>query len=65
MQQYTETLCATQQQMNLTTSILQDIPTFDGQDATKLEDWLSDIEAAVDILKGKAMHAWLRPNHMA
>ena len=32
-------------------SLIQDIPTFDGQDTTKLEDWLSDIEMAADILK--------------
>ena len=37
--------------MNLTTSLLQDIPTFDGWDTTKLEDSLSDIESAADILK--------------
>ena len=36
--------------MNLTTTLLQDIPTFDGQDITKLEDWPSDVEIAVDIL---------------
>ena len=51
MQKYTNTLCTTQWQMNLTTSLLQDIPTFDGWDTTKLEDWLSDIEMATDILK--------------
>ena len=28
MQKYTDTLCTTQQQMNLTTSLLQDIPIF-------------------------------------
>ena len=32
-------------------SLLPDIPTFDGWDTTKLEDWLSDIETAVYILK--------------
>ena len=37
--------------MKLTTSLLLDIHTFDCQDTTKLEDWLSDIETAVDILK--------------
>ena len=29
--------------------LLQDIPTFGGWDTIKLEDWLSDIETAVDI----------------
>ena len=50
MQKYTYTLWATQQQTNLTTSLLQDI-TFDGWDSTKLEDWLTDLELAADILK--------------
>ena len=36
--------------MNLTTSLFQDIYTFDGWDTTKLEDWLSDTETEVDIL---------------
>ena len=31
--------------------LLQDIPTFDGWNITKLEDWLSDIKMAADILK--------------
>ena len=30
--------------------MLQDIPTFDGQDSLKLEDWFMDIEIAADIL---------------
>ena len=51
MQKYTDTWHATQQQMNLTTSFLHDIPTFDGWDTMKLEDWLSDIEMAANILK--------------
>ena len=51
MQQSMDTLGATQRQTNLTTSLLQDIHTFDGWDTTKLEDWLSDIERVVDILK--------------
>ena len=51
MQQYTDTLYITQMQMNLTISLLQDIHTFDGQDTTKFEDWLSDIETAAGILK--------------
>ena len=51
MQQYTDTPCGTQWQTNVITSLLQDVPTIDGWDTTKLEDWLSDIETAVDILK--------------
>ena len=30
--------------------MFQDIPTFDGQDSQKLEDWFMDIETATDIL---------------
>ena len=59
MQQYTDTLCTTQWQMNLITSLFQDIPTFDGWDTTKLEGWLSDTETAVDILKEEpCMPGW-------
>ena len=51
MQGYTYTLCNIQWQTKLTMSLLQDISTFDGQDITKLEDWLSDIEMEAHILK--------------
>ena len=51
MQQYTDTLCVTQWQTNLTTSLLQDITMFDSQDTSKLEDWLINIETAADILR--------------
>ena len=49
MQVYTDTLHVTQKESHLTT-MLQDIPTFDGQDSSKLEDWFMDIETATDIL---------------
>ena len=49
MQVYTDTLCATKMESNLTTTMLQDIPTFGGQDSSKLEDWSMDIETATDI----------------
>ena len=45
---HTQTLCATQRESNLTTTILQDIPTFDGQDSSKLEDWFMDIETVAN-----------------
>ena len=51
MQQCIDSLCTTQQQMNLTTALLQGIPTFHGWDTTKLGDWLSNIETAAIILK--------------
>ena len=50
-----DTLYATQRESNLTTTMLQDIPTFDGQDS-KLEDWLIDIETAGDILTESHTH---------
>ena len=43
MQKYTDTLCVTQCQTNLTMSLLQDILTFNRWDTTKMEDWLSNI----------------------
>ena len=51
MQGYTDTLHATQRESNLITTILQDIPTFDGQNSSKLEDWLINIETTADILR--------------
>ena len=54
MQKYTDTLCTTV--TNLTTSLLQDILTFDGQDTMTLKDWLSDIETAAEILKESWAH---------
>ena len=50
MQAYTDTLHATQRESNITTTMLQDIPTFDGQDSSKLEDWFMDIATTADIL---------------
>ena len=37
MQTYINTLIATQTEANLTTTMLQDIPIFNGQDSSKLE----------------------------
>ena len=56
MQAYTDTLHTTQKEANLTTSLLQDISGFDGQDSTKLEDWLMDMETATDILTESHTH---------
>ena len=49
IQQYTDTLCTTQKQSNLTNSLLPDVPVFNEHDSTKLEDWLTDIEMAADL----------------
>ena len=50
MQAYADILHTTQRESNLNMSMLQDMPTFDGQDSLKLRDWLIDIETAADIL---------------
>ena len=42
-------LCIAQKEMNLTNSLLQDIVIFSEHDSTKLEEWLTDIEIAVDL----------------
>ena len=47
--QYTNTLCTTEKQTNLTNSLLQDIIVFNKHDSTKLENWLMDIETAADL----------------
>ena len=36
-------------QTNFTNTLIQDIPIFKGNDSTWLEDWLVDIETAVDL----------------
>ena len=43
---YTDTLCNAQKKTSLESSLLQDIPTLNGQDSSQLEDWLTDIETA-------------------
>ena len=44
-----DTLCSAQKQANFTNTLIQDIPIFNGNDATQLEDWLVDIETAADL----------------
>ena len=46
---YTKTLCTTQKKTSLESSLLQDIPTLNGQDSSQLEDWLTDIEMASEL----------------
>ena len=56
--QYTDTLFTTQKLTNVTNSILQDINVFNEYDLTKLEEWLTDIERAVDLTNENwAIHA--------
>ena len=61
VQAYTDTLHATQ--ANLTITMLQDIPTFYGQDSSKLEDWFMDIEAATDVLTESCTHLTEAKSH--
>ena len=46
---YTNTLCTAQKKTSLESSLLQDIPTLNGQDSSQLEDWLTDIETASEL----------------
>ena len=50
---YTETLCTAEKKTSLESSLLQDIPTLNGQDSSQLQDWLTDIETASE-LTGKS-----------
>ena len=56
LQKYSDTLCTTQRQTTLSTYLLHDIPIFEGQATTVLEDKLSDIKTAADILKESPVH---------
>ena len=47
---YTDTLCNAQKKTSLESSLLQDIPTLNGNDSSQLEDWLTDIEAASELM---------------
>ena len=49
LDRYTETLCTTQKKTSLESSLLQDIPTLNGQDSSQLEDWLTDIETTSEL----------------
>ena len=53
LNKYTDTLSNTQKKTSFVNSLLQDITVLNGNDASKLEDWLTDIEAASD-LTGKS-----------
>ena len=49
LQQYMETLCSAQKQTNFAKTLIQDIPIYNGNDSTKLEDWLVDIETTANL----------------
>ena len=48
LKKYTYTLCNAQKKMSLENSLLQDIPILNGNDSSQLEDWLTDIETALE-----------------
>ena len=50
LDKYTDTLCTAQKKTSLESSLLQDIPTLNGQDSSQLEDWLTDIETASELI---------------
>ena len=43
-------MCTAQKKTSLESSLLQDIPTLNGQDSSQLEDWLTDIETASELM---------------
>ena len=47
---YTDTLCNAQKKTSLESSLLQDIPILNGNDSSQLEDWLTDIETASELM---------------
>ena len=51
LDKYTDTLCTAQKKTSLESSLLQDIPTLNGQHSSQLEDWLTDIETATELTR--------------
>ena len=50
LDKYTDTLCNAQKKTSLESSLIQDIPTLNGQDSSQLVDWLTDIETASELM---------------
>ena len=50
LDKYTDTLCNAQKKTSLESYLLQDIPTLNGNDSSQLEDWLTDIETASELM---------------
>ena len=50
LDKYTDTLCNAQKKTSLESSLLQDMPTLNGHDSSQLEDWLTDIETASELM---------------
>ena len=49
LDKYTKTFCTAEKKPSLESSLLQDIPTLNGQDSSQLQDWLTDIETASEL----------------
>ena len=49
LDKYTYTLYNAQKKTSLESSLLQDIPTLNGNDSSELEDWFTDIETASEL----------------
>ena len=43
-------MCNAQTEMSLENSLLQDVPILNGNDSSQLEDWLTDIETASELM---------------
>ena len=50
LNKYTDTLCNTQKKTALENSLLKDIPILNRNDSSQLEDWLTDIETASELM---------------
>ena len=50
LNKYTNTLCNAQKKVSLENSLLHDIPILNGNDSSQLEDWLTDIETASELM---------------
>ena len=50
LNKYIDTLCNIQKKTSLESSLLQDISTLNGHDSSQLEDWLTDIETASELM---------------
>ena len=61
LDKYTDTLCNAQKKTSLESSLLQDIPTLNGNDSSQLEDWLIDIETALELMgESRTKLAWAK-----
>ena len=50
LDKYTDTFCNAKKKTSLESSLLQDIPTLNRNDSSQLEDWLTDIETASELM---------------